>query len=249
MMAGSAKKTTYALVLAGGMALTLAAIIAGPQWWAQLRPYLEFLTDRENVRGLVTAAGPAGPLVFIAIQVAQVLLAPIPGEISGFVGGYLFGTAAGFVYSSIGLTLGSGLNFAIGRFLGRRWVRRMIPAHHLERFDLMVQRQAAGVIFLLFVFPGFPKDYLSLFLGLSSLPMPVFLVIAGVGRMPGTLALSLQGAAVLERMYALVAVVGIGCLLAVGMAYCFRHRVFGWLSRRTGAEEGPDGHNSDRSVQ
>jgi len=235
-MTMAAKKTAWALVIAGFGAVAIAALLRiGPQWWAAIAPHVIFFTDPENVRRLIHAAGPAGPLVFIGIQVAQVLLAPIPGELSGIIGGYLFGTGAGFIYSSIGLTLGSGLNFAIGLYLGRRWVRRLIPAPHLARFDALVQRQAAGVIFLLFVFPGFPKDYLSLFLGLSTLPLPMFLAIAAVGRMPGTLALSLQGAALLDRMYALVAAVGGFCLLAAGLAYRYRQPLYRWLARRAGS--------------
>jgi len=229
------KKVTWTLSIAAVLLLALAILVqTGPRWWDRLQPWLAFFTDRDRVRGLIEAAGPAGPLVFVGIQVAQVLLAPIPGELSGFIGGYLFGTVAGFVYSSIGLTIGSWLNFAIGRYLGRRWVRRLIPSGHLDRFDALVQRQAAGVIFLLFVFPGFPKDYLSLFLGLSTLPMPVFIAIAALGRMPGTLALSLQGSALLEGMYATAAAVAVGCLLAAAAAYRLRRPVERWLARQGG---------------
>lgn len=48
-------------------------------------------------------------------------------------------------------------------------------------------------IFFLFLIPGFPKDYLSYFLGLSRLSVLEFTVIAGVGRLLGTVLLSLGG--------------------------------------------------------
>ena len=70
--------------------------------------------------------------MFIGIQIAQVIAAPVPGEATGFIGGYIFGTLTGFIYSTIGLTIGSLINFGIGRLLGERFVRRLISN---ERFQ------------------------------------------------------------------------------------------------------------------
>ncbi len=194
------------------------------------------LVDRERTQDLITSAGAWGPLVFMGIQVLQVLFAPVPGEATGFVGGYLFGAGAGFVYSSVSLALGSWLNFAIGRFLGRRWVRKLIPAARLERLDGIVNHQGLLVVFSLFVFPGFPKDYLCLLLGVTRLPLRVFLPMAAVGRMPGTLMLSLQGAFLFERLYGLFAVifaVSAGLLL---LAYRYRTRLYRWMDNLQNSE-------------
>ena len=67
-------------------------------------------------------------MVFMGIQILQVIFAPVPGEATGFIGGYLFGVLEGFLYSSLALAIGSWINFSIGRFLGVRYVRKMIPA-------------------------------------------------------------------------------------------------------------------------
>ena len=178
--------------------------------------------------------GPWAPLVFILIQILQVIFAPIPGEATGFIGGFLFGTAGGFLYSSIGLTAGSWINFSIGRFLGTRYVRKLIPEAKLDRMDKMVRRQGTMVLFILFVIPGFPKDYLCLFLGLSTLPLKVFLIIAGIGRMPGTLMLSLQGAYVFEQKYGLFALIMGFCLIIIFFGYKYRETLYRWLEKFNG---------------
>ena len=85
------------------------------------------------------------------IQILQVIFAPVPGEATGFIGGFLFGTIPGFIYSSIGLTIGSWLNFMIGRLLGRRFVRKLIPTPQLTKIDAMLKRQGIIVVFILFV--------------------------------------------------------------------------------------------------
>jgi uncharacterized membrane protein YdjX (TVP38/TMEM64 family) len=164
-------------------------------------------------------------------QILQVLLAPVPGEATGFIGGYLFGTLPGFIYSSIGLTVGSWVNFMIGRFLGERYVRKLIPAHRFQKIDGMIKRQGVIVLFILFLFPGFPKDYLCLALGLSTLPIKLFIILAGLGRMPGTFALSLQGAFLYDQNYILLGIMAIVCLILALLGYIYRERIYLWIEK------------------
>ncbi len=190
------------------------------------------IKDPEQVRTLLRGWGPIGaPMAFISIQILQVIFAPFPGEASGFVGGYVFGTLPGFVYSSIGLTTGSLINFILARILGRRYVRKWVPAHYLSRFDALAKRQGAIVFFLFFVVPGFPKDYLCIFLGLTNLSARVFILMAAIGRMPGTLMLSLQGAQVFHKDYPTLILLMALSLAFLIPAYCFRERIYAWIDR------------------
>jgi uncharacterized membrane protein YdjX (TVP38/TMEM64 family) len=194
----------------------------------------ELLTDRERVEAFVASFGTAAPLVFMAIQVLQVIFAPIPGEATGFVGGYLFGAYAGCFYSTIALGVGSWINFSIGRYFGKRWVRRMVAADKIERYDYLLRHQGLLVVFLFFLFPGFPKDYLCLFLGVSTIPMRVFLPMATLGRIPGTLMLSLQGALVFEKNYLVFCLVLAINIIAVYFAYRYREALYKWVEKING---------------
>lgn len=191
------------------------------------------LTDREGVKAFIVARGAAAPLVFMGFQVLQVMFAPVPGEISGFLGGYLFGTTFGFVYSSIGLAAGSTINFWVGRMLGARFVRRLIPPQTLTRLDAFIAHQGIFVLLLFFIFPGFPKDYLCLLLGITALPFKIFILLAGFGRMPGTLILSLQGEFLFTQNYGLLVFLAIIGLTAVGLAIRFRKTLYGWMEPPT----------------
>ena len=202
--------------------------------WEKLTTYYDLFTDREQIKTFVSTFGSGAPIVFMTIQILQVLFAPFPGETTGFIGGFLFGTMKGFIYSSIGLTVGSLINFAVGRFLGKRYVRKLIPAGKLDRLDSVVKRQGLFVLFLLFIFPGFPKDYLCLFLGLSAIPAKIFIAIVVIGRMPGTLMLSLQGSYVFEQQYGWFALILGGCLVFVLAAYRYREDLYHWLERFNG---------------
>ncbi|MBE9551794.1 MAG: TVP38/TMEM64 family protein [Proteobacteria bacterium] len=221
------KKAMLAVVMAS--ALILLTIYYRKALWVFSLYLVDVLTDREKITAFVSSFGAGAPLIFILFQVLQVLFAPVPGEASGFIGGYLFGALQGFFYSSIGLALGSIVNFGVGRFLGERYIRKLLPSHVLARFESLLKRQGIIVLLVLFIFPGFPKDYLCLLLGLTSLPFKLFVLLATFGRMPGTLMLSLQGAYVYKEMYDVFAVLfGISLILVILMIR-YREALYRWI--------------------
>lgn len=206
--------------------------------WDRAACYYDLLADREWVRTTVKSAGWFAPIIFIGLQIGQVLFAPIPGEVTGFVGGYVFGALSGFLLSTVGLVIGSMVNFGIGHFLGERVVRRLVRGGTFEKYNRMVQYKGVLVIFLLFLIPGFPKDYLCMFLGLTTMPARVFFVISTVGRIPGTLALSLQGASIYEKEYMFFVVVTLLSLLFALGGFLMRDRLYRWMSRANHRGEG-----------
>ena len=212
-------------------AIIILVILFRESIWENVSYIYHLLSDRDRVRDFITSFGWGAPLVFMGIQILQVIFAPVPGEATGFIGGYLFGVFKGFLYSSAALAVGSWINFSIGRFFGVRFVRKMIPAAKFQKFDSMLKRQGIIVLFLLFVFPGFPKDYLCLFLGLSTLPLKVFILLATVGRMPGTFLLSLQGAYLYEENYLFLGIAAGACAILVGIVYRFRKSLYLWVER------------------
>ena len=184
------------------------------------------LSDREKIRNFVASFGPLAPLAFIGLQVMQVLISPIPGEATGFIGGYLFGAVKGFIYSTVGLTLGSWLAFSISRLFTPYVTRRLGQTKIYNKFNFIVEHQGVIIAFIFFLLPGFPKDYLCYLLGLSLMPTSVFLVIAAVGRVPGTLMLALQGSKVFDQAYAVFFILLGIALAAVIFSYMAREKIY-----------------------
>ena len=223
----------YLKILIGVIAcvILILAVLFRESIWENLSYLYHLLSDRDRIRDFIAGFGLGAPLVFMGIQILQVIFAPVPGEATGFIGGYLFGVLKGFLYSSVALAIGSWINFSIGRFFGVRYVRKMIPADKFEKFDSLLKRQGIIVLFLLFVFPGFPKDYLCLFLGLSTLPLKVFILLATVGRMPGTFLLSLQGTYLFEKNYVVLGIVAAVCAILAIIIYRYRENLYLWIER------------------
>jgi uncharacterized membrane protein YdjX (TVP38/TMEM64 family) len=87
-----------------------------------LRQYVPGITDPQQLKEYVLTFGPLAPAAFVLLQVAQVVVAPIPGQVVALAGGYLFGTLAGTAYSILGATIGSYVAFALARRYGREFV-------------------------------------------------------------------------------------------------------------------------------
>jgi len=150
-------------------------------------------SDREEAVKRITSCDPYDEIIFIALQILQVIFAPIPGEASGFIGGYLYGPYLGTVYSTIGLTLGSWIAFLLAHVFGLPLVERIVKPDTLRRYDYVLEHKGVFIAFFLFLIPGFPKDYLCYILGLSHMRAATFLVISTVGRLFGTIMLSTFG--------------------------------------------------------
>jgi uncharacterized membrane protein YdjX (TVP38/TMEM64 family) len=221
--------------LLAGLAVTALGLYLVVQFWsplwAWLAPYYEIATDKEQIKALIKSAGPLAPLLFISLQALQVIFAPIPGEATGFLGGYFFGVPLGLAFSTIGLTLGSVMAFLLGRWLEKRFVTRIVSRETMKRFDFLMDHQGALVAFILFLIPGFPKDYLCFILGLSPMDLWVFLAICTIGRIPGTLMLTIQGAEVFEGHYWSTLILFGACLVVAGLTYYFRETLYIWIRR------------------
>ena len=130
---------------------------------------------------IISSYGPYSPLVFILIQILQVVVAPIPGGAVEFLGGYLFGVWAGFVYSMIGLLFGSWFAFSLGRFFEKWAVEKFVSPRTLRKFDYLIGHEGVILSFFLFLIPGFPKDALCYILGLTPMHLGIFLIISTMG--------------------------------------------------------------------
>lgn len=215
------------------------AIVAFNGWFPlnRYRELFEFYANRKAIAQYVKDAGPYGPIVFIVLQAVQVVAAPIPGEATGILGGYLFGTLPGLIYSTIGLTLGSCLAFGLGRWLGLPFVRRFVRQETYHKFDFLTRAKGELVIFLLFLIPGFPKDILCFLLGASPLPFGTFFLVSTVGRIPGTWLLSIQGTQVRGHQYVSLFILLSVLAVALLVLHAYRNRIFDWMKRHLHRQE------------
>jgi uncharacterized membrane protein YdjX (TVP38/TMEM64 family) len=149
----------------------------------------------------LNSLGPLSFIGFVCLQALQVIAAPIPGEVTGFIGGFLYGKSLGIVLSTIGLTSGSMAAFSISRILGRPFVERFVKKETMEKYDYLLHHKGAFLVFLLFLIPGIPKDMMCYIVGLGHLTTKEFFIISTVGRFGGTVLLTLGGDYIRHHQY------------------------------------------------
>lgn len=191
-----------------------------------------YFRQKELVIALIRSYHPYDEVVFISLQILQVVLAPIPGEVTGIIGGYLFGPLLGTIYSTIGLTIGSWLAFVIARIFGLPLVERAVKPEIIRKYDYLVEHQGALVSFVLFLIPGFPKDYLCYILGLSHMRTWRFLVISTIGRLLGIVLLFIGGGFARNNHYKTLLMIIFVCVVFMVLSYIYRDKWLEMLKRR-----------------
>ena len=214
-------------LLVGLIALTVYRYY--PHLGVQAAKLWVLFQDRHQLKVVLRSYGPYSPLVFMLLQVIQVVVAPIPGGAIEFLGGYVFGVWAGMLYSMIGLILGSWFAFSIARIFEKRAVEKFVSPELRKRFDYLIGHEGVILSFLLFLIPGFPKDALCYILGLTPMHLGIFLIISTMGRIPGTLMATLQGAKAYEHQYkTFLILLGISALLIL-VFYIYHENIHGWI--------------------
>lgn len=230
----------------------LGLLIAAIVWLAlsgHLQRYcregIDLFENREQLRAYLRSWGPWAPFAFIAVQALQVVVSPIPGELTGLVGGFMFGTALSVVYSTVGLTLGSAVAFLAARVIGQPLVNLVVSPQTMEKFRYVTKRRGTLTTLVLFLIPGFPKDLLSYLLGLSPMRFLTFVVVCGLGRIPGTVMLGFSGAAVYRESWRSLQIFLVVCALMLGVLYLKKDRIMEWVHERHGEEPTDDEKRSD----
>jgi uncharacterized membrane protein YdjX (TVP38/TMEM64 family) len=210
-------------------------VVSGAYLFVHYNLY-SFFADKNKIIAYIHSY-PYDEVVFIVLQILQVVAAPIPGEVTGLIGGYLYGPVLGTLYSTIGLTIGSWLAFLLSRFFGLALVEKVVKPEAIQKYDYFMEHRGAFVSFLLFLIPGFPKDYLCYIMGLSHMRTWTFMVISTVGRLFGTLLLSLSGSCARNNQVTALVIIAVVSGVFIIVAYFYRDK---WLEMVKGKKSDPD---------
>ena len=190
-------------------------------------------SDKRFLKQTLRQWGTLAPVIFVVLQALQVIIAPIPGEVTGILGGYLFGESLGFVYSTLGLTVGSVVAFGVGRWLGAHYVRTLVSQETWDKMEFIAEAEGAILCFIIYLIPGLPKDIVCYLFGISPMPLWVFTLVSTLGRMPGTWVLSAQGAHTEAGDYLQVMLLTAIVVAVAVPLYYYRNRIVSWFRGRS----------------
>jgi len=143
--------------------------------------------DQHAIGDYLRSFGAWGPVISLAMMVAQAIVAPTPGALVVFANGIAFGTFWGTVLSVVGQTLAAMVCFWIARLLGRGPVEAMVGRFGLDSLDRWFGRWGALSIVLLRLVPGVAFDGVSYGAGLLRIGFRTFVVATVIGVLPQSL--------------------------------------------------------------
>lgn len=186
---------------------------------------LYLAANPDDFKTMLSSYGTTGIAVFIVIQAIQVIIAALPGDLTQIAGGYIYGTLLGALYSIIGITLGSVIAFCASRFLGYSLINIFASKEMLERFKFLINNPKSEIaMFILFLIPGMPKDFLCYLAGITPVRPAAFFTVSTIARIPALVVSTYIGANLQQENYAIVAVVSIiACILLVAGFFAKEH--------------------------
>lgn len=227
-MPGEARPDRSTTLKFAGLIAFLVVIVAIV---AVMWPYIADVFTEGGVDRLVArvrGAGVGGVFILLGMQLLQIIVAFIPGEVVQLAAGLMYGPWLGALVVLLGCVISSAIVYQLVHVLGAPFVQGMVSTEHLEKFRAF---EASGkldvVVFVLFLIPGMPKDVFTYLIPLTDMKMGRFLALSTIGRVPGVLASTYVAHGFAEgQMAGPIAVVAVVAVIAV-VAVLFRDKIMG----------------------
>lgn len=170
-------------------------------------------TSLEGIQRYMEAFSPYSQIVFLAVQLASVVLAPIPSNITAAGGALLFGMWESFLLTWLAVTGGSMLVFGLSRSLGQSFADRFVGEKVSARYLDLIRRKQDVFLALVFLFPFFPDDLICILAGLTRIRWSRFFWIVVLFRPWGLLVASAVGSSVISIPMWGMALIGVAGML------------------------------------
>lgn len=202
------------------IALVIIVVLICAALTVALIPIFASYNDSERLLTYIESFGAWGAFVLLAIQIFQIIVALIPGELVEFVAGALYKTVLGTVICILGVAIGEFLVFKFVKFLKRRHPERIKIPQKFEKLKFLNdEKKLEYIIFLLFFVPGTPKDVLAYFVPLTKIDIKRFLFLSCIARIPAVMSSAYAGATFatgdLMQTITIYAVIGLVSLVGI----------------------------------
>lgn len=141
------------------------------------------LSSKEVLIDKIKSYGLIAPLIFMLIQIVQVIFPVIPGGASCLAGVFAFGPILGFIYNYIGLSIGSVCVFFISKKFGLPLIKKLFKEETVEKYLSYIRQDKFDKLFFWGIFiPGAPDDLLCYIAGITKIRFQTFLAIIILGK-------------------------------------------------------------------
>ncbi len=181
---------------------------------------------KEQLQDKIASYGALGPIAFIILSFLQVTFLPIPSTVTIIAGSYLFGGFLSFVYSFIGIIIGSLFAFFLGRKLGRPFVNWVVGDKDTVDYYLnKLKGKETILLFFMFLLPVFPDDALCAVAGIMPIRFSVFTLMQVFTRITsiGATLIFMSGEIIPFHGWGIVVLVILGILSIIAFILAYKN--------------------------
>lgn len=133
-----------------------------------------------SLQRFIQQFGEYAVVIFILLQIIQVIIPILPGGISSVAGLLMFGNGWGLLYSCIGLIIGETIGFLLVRYYGVSFVQLILSPKKYQKFDQLLTQKTKDikkVLCLTMLIPFAPDDLVCLVAGLTKISFKEYIQI------------------------------------------------------------------------
>lgn len=153
-------------------------------------------------------SGMVGVLILFGLELAQIILAVLPGEPIEVLAGICFGPIWGTIFIMISIFITTCLIYFLVKKYGRKFIYEFFPKEKVQKLEnskiFKDDKKVEMVMILLFLIPGTPKDLLVYLGGLLPIKTSRFIMIATLLRFPSVISSTIAGNSILDRQWKIV---------------------------------------------
>lgn len=149
---------------------------------------IDHMSSIDEFRTYIEGFGESAYIVFFAIQLLSIIIAPIPSNISAAAGAIVFGMWQSFFMTMLAIIVGSVIVFFLTRKYGKKFTDRFVSKEVYEKYESIVTSpKGETAIALMLLLPFFPDDMINFMVGLSNMSFKRFMIILVLTRPWGIL--------------------------------------------------------------
>ena len=144
---------------------------------------IDLLTSPDILVTKIKSYGVIGPIIFLFLQIVQVVFPVIPGGASCLAGVLAFGPILGFIYNYLGLVIGSVMAYLLSYNFGLPIVKKLFKKETVNKYLKYIKTNRFERLFFLgILLPGAPDDLLCYIAGISNIKFSRFVFYIIVGK-------------------------------------------------------------------
>ena len=177
--------------------LIVAILLIATIYMIPIMKEIKTSEGQEQFKEKITNSGITGVLILFGLELAQVVLAILPGEPIEILAGICFGPIWGTIFLMVSVFIVTCLIYFLVKKFGRDFIYEFFPKEKVDKLEnsklLKDEKNIELVMMILFLIPGTPKDLLVYIGALLPMKSSRFIAISTLLRFPSIISSTLLG--------------------------------------------------------